>query len=104
MQPETLRDLLEGGAGRVRDVAAAIDNPALMAAKGWDLRDWEYVQAPGMILFRRLDRPLPERPPEVVAAVLVVNAPESQRSTFEREALEGADGRYPVEVAIAPEP
>lgn len=164
MEIKTLRSIVERVPSGVRDIAAAIDSPILMVTRGWDLLEWEYVQAPGMVLFRRMDRTSPGRSaemealrtrqreaqgevndllaasyhdgdarrnkeaaqnranaigreiaelrrredgaseaqpdPRIVAAVLVVNAPESQRVHFEREALETVDGRYPVDVIM----
>lgn len=161
MEMERLREIIEGGA-TVGEVAAAMDDPGLMAGRGWDLLDWSYAQAPGMVLFRRVSRPGRRRSPEVVAleerkraaqeeadgllaasyhdadarrrrdtaqnranaagqelaellrtnpgpgeaeeailaAVLAVNAPETERPVYEREALKAADGRYPMAVVM----
>ena len=77
MQPDQLADLLtEVSDG---DLMAAIDNPALQAARGWDLHGWCYRAAPSSVCFLYADET--GRPTE---AVIAVRAPKERREQLAR--------------------
>ena len=75
--------------GAVRRRREAAQNRANAAAR--ELNDLRRANSPGAG---------EESPPAVLAAVLVVNAPETERTNYEREALKGADGRHPTVVVM----
>ena len=65
MPPDRLMELLSEVSER--ELMAAIDDPAVQAARGWDLRGWCYRAAPSSVCFLYSDET--GRPTEAVVAV-----------------------------------
>ncbi len=77
MAPDRLVELLSEVSER--EVMAAIDDPAVQAARGWDLRGWLYRAAPSSVCFLYADDT--GRPTE---AVIAVHAPPERREGVAR--------------------
>jgi hypothetical protein len=77
MSPDRLTELLTEVSER--EVMAAIDDPAVQAARGWDLRGWCYRAAPSSVCFLYADET--GRPAE---AVIAVHAPPERREGIAR--------------------
>jgi hypothetical protein len=78
MNTQQLAALLQ--AAGLQAVAEAIRNPAAQALHGWDLTRWRTESVAGAVLFVHLDDAgLIDDTPRV----LVVNAPETDRATWE---------------------
>jgi hypothetical protein len=77
MPPDRLVELLTEVCER--DVMAAIDDPAVQAARGWDLHGWLYRAAPSSVCFLYADDT--GRPTE---AVIAVHAPPERREGIAR--------------------
>src|SRR5438105_14576263 len=65
MSPDRLAELLTEVSDR--ELMAAIDDPAVQAVRGWDLRGWCYRSAPSSVCFLYADET--GRPTEAVIAV-----------------------------------
>jgi hypothetical protein len=77
MPPDRLAELLTEVSDQ--DVMAAIDDPALQAARGWDLHGWHYRASPSSVCFLHADAA--GRPTE---AVIAVRAPPERRAGIAR--------------------
>lgn len=73
MSPDCLAELLTEVSDR--ELMAAIDDPAVQASRGWDLRGWCYRAAPSSVCFLYADET--GRPAE---AVIAVHAPPERRA------------------------
>lgn len=94
MPPDRLVELLNEVSER--ELMAAIDDPAVQAARGWDLRGWCYRAAPSSVCFLYADDT--GRPAE---AVIAVHAPPERREGVARAV---ADFPLPAKLVLLGEP
>ncbi len=94
MAPDRLAELLTEVSER--ELMAAIDEPAVQAARGWDLRGWSYRAAPTSVCFLYSDET--GRPTE---AVIAVHAPPERRDGLARAV---ADFPLPAKLVLLGQP
>jgi hypothetical protein len=96
MRQNELVEILKGkGIQAAKEVAQATENPMMQLERGWDLTNIIPRTVPGCIQFGIFEDHSESRNPEkfALAAVAVINAPESRRAEFDT-------GNYPIPTVV----